>query len=243
MSGQPPPGPPPKYKVATPHEAPVPKSVQAPPPRKLRLSHRAALFRVVIVLVILISITVACWSFFLRLQPLQRESRLTLARVSKMTEQIDQAERRWPRGKVDDIRARYREVHAQLFADQDDLQQWLRQIHTEASPLALGLNVRLGESASQAAFTTNLAIIPAVMSLEVRPASGDEKEKSRYERVLAFARQLAAHGKRADLAELTVVGGTSSISRAVLVINLWTGDLGAEAEIATNAPDTNSLLK
>jgi hypothetical protein len=243
MNGQPPPGPPPKYKIASPSEEAGPKRVTMPPPPKLRSSQRATLFRVLIVLVSLASITVAYWSFFQQLQPLQRESRTMLTRVTKMAEQMDQAERRWPPDQVKEIRARYREVCHQLFADQNDLQEWLRLMQASAVPLALDLQVRLGESVPQSAFTNNLAVVPAAMALEILPAPGDANGKTRYERVLAFGRQLAAYGKRADLAELSVVGGADSISRALLVLNLWTGDLGGDAELATNAPNPTAITQ
>jgi hypothetical protein len=239
-TGQPPSGPL-KYKVASTDEPAAPKRVfLPPPPKKLRRGLWEALFRVVIALLILGSAGVAYWSFFLRLQPLQLESRAMLTKVSKMSEQADQAARHWTPDQIKDIRARYREVYGQLFADPRALQEWLRQIQTEAEPLALDLNVQFGPSAPQGAFTNNLAIIPASIALEVLPAPGEAKGKSPYERVLAFGQQLAAHGKRADLAELTVTGGPGSISRALLVFNLWAGDLGAEAAETAAATHTNA---
>jgi hypothetical protein len=242
MTGQPPPGPP-KYKVSTTEEAPSPQRLHLPPPKKPRRSHREALFRVVIVLVILVSIAVACWCFFKRLLPLQQQSRAMVTKVSKMSVQMDQAERRWTPEQINEIRARYREVYSQLFADAAALEEWLRQIHTQAAPLGLELKVRLGQSAPQETFATNLALVTASISLEVLPAPGDARGKSPYERVLAFGQQLAAHGKRADLAELTVTGGVGSISRALLVFNLWAGDLGAEAVVTTATTNANSDAK
>jgi hypothetical protein len=242
MTGQPPSGPP-KYKISTPPEAPPVMRLHLPPPRKIRLGHWEALFRVVIVLVVLVSIAVAYWSFFERLVPLQQKSREMVTKVSKMSEQMDQAARRWSPDQIKETRARYREVYSQLFADPAALQEWLRQIRAEAAPLALDLNVSLGQSMAQGGFTNNLAIVPAAISLEVLPAPGDAKGKSPYERVLAFGQQLAAHGKRADLAELTVTGGAGSISRAVLVFNLWAGDLGAEAAETTAATNASPAAK
>jgi len=242
MTGQPPSGPL-KYKVSTPEEAPSPKRVHLPPPKKLRLSHRDALFRVVIVLVILVSIAAAYWSLFQRLLPLQQQSRLIVTQVSKMSEQLDQTERRWTPEQIKEIRARYREVYRQLFANSAALEEWLRQLHTEAAPLALELNVRLGQSAPHVAFTNNLSIVTASISLEVLPDPGEPKGKSPYERVLAFGQQFAAHGKRADLAELSVAGGAGSIRRAELALNLWAGDLGAEAALTTAATNANHKAK
>ncbi len=242
MTGQPPSGPL-KYKVSTAAEAPAPKRVHLPPPKKLRRSHRETLFRVVIILVIVVSVAVAYWSFFERLVPLQQQSRLMVTKVSKMSQQIDEAERRWTPEQIDEIRALYREVYRQLFADPAALEEWLRQIQSAAAAQALELNVRLGQSAPQAPFTNNLAVVTASIALEALPAPGTAAGKSPYERLLAFGQQLAAHGKRADLAELTVVGGASSISRAVLVLNLWAGDLGAEVALAAAATDANHDAK
>ena len=162
-----------------------------------------------------------------------------LTRVSKMSEQMDEADRRWTPEQITETRARYREVYRQLFADPAALEEWLRQIQAEAAPLDLKLDVHFGQSAPQAPFTNNLTIVTASLSLDVLPAPGDVNGKTPYDRVLAFGQQLAAHGKRADLAELTVAGGVGSVSRAVLVFNLWAGDLGAEAALATDATNAN----
>ena len=244
MTGQPPSGPP-KYKVATSTEAPPPKRLHLPPPQpqKVRLTHWEALFRVVIVAVILVSAGVAYWSFFERLAPLQKESRSMLTRVSNMSAQLDQAERRWTTEQATEIRARYREVSTHLFADQAALKEWLFQIHADAKPLGLEISVGVGQGTPQGSFTNNLSVQPASMSLEVSPAAGEAEGKSPYERVLVFSQKLAAHGKRADLAEATVQGGVGSVKRASLVFNLWVGDLGADAALTTAANTNNQSAK
>jgi hypothetical protein len=55
----------------------------------------------------------------------------------------------------------------------------------------------------------------------------DPGKESAYQRVLRLAQRLTATQKRADLAELTVFGGTNSISSAVMVFDLWAGEGGA----------------
>ena len=94
MTGQPPSGPL-KYKVSTPEEAPAPKRVHLPPPKKLRLSHREALFRVVIVLVILVSIAVAYWSFSSGCCRFNSSRARWSPKSRKCPSRLDQAERRW----------------------------------------------------------------------------------------------------------------------------------------------------
>jgi hypothetical protein len=227
-----------KYRMAQPEPPVIARRVTLPPPRKIRPGHWEALFRVVIVLVMLVSVAVAYWSFFHRLQPLQKQARSVVTKASGLSAQLDEMERRWTPEQVEDIRARYREVYQQLFNDQAALEQWLGQIQTQAAPLALDINVSFGPGRPQEGFAEQLAVIPTSISLEVQPALG-AKGKTPYERVLQFGQQLAGHGKRADLAELNVTGGTGSIGHALLVFNLWVGDLGQErAAPAASAPRT-----
>ncbi|HEY5912579.1 MAG TPA: hypothetical protein VJA21_18405 [Verrucomicrobiae bacterium] len=243
--GEPPSGPL-KYKVATPTEASAPKMIRLPPPKKVVASHGTALFRIGIVLVMLLSIAVAYWSFFQHLLPLQKESRSMVTRVSQMSEKTDEMGQRWTAEQVRQIRERYREVCGRLFANQAALEAWLRQIHADATPLALDIKVGFGQGSDQELqdlFTNTSAVSPASFSLEVVPQQiqpGDKLENTTpYQRILAFARQLAAHGKRADLAELHVTGGVGSVQRAILVFNLWLGDLGGDTTALAEANTTN----
>ena len=238
MSEKPPPIPL-KYRMAGSAQPPTPARVSIPAPRRPQVSRREALFRIVIVLVILVSGAVAYWSFFHRFLPLQRQARSTVTKVSSLSAQVDQLERRWAPGQVEEIRTRYREVYRQLFADQRALEEWLGQLQTQAAALALDINVGFGAGLPQDMFPTNVAVIPASISLEVLPSPGEASGKTPYERVLLFGQQLAAHGKRADLAELTVTGGAGSISRALMVFNLWAGDLGTETAAPTTAAHHN----
>jgi hypothetical protein len=226
MSSQPPPIPK-THRIAPIEDSPTPKRVNLAP-TKPRASHLEALFRGAIVFVILVSLGAAYWSFFHRLLPLQRQAREITTRISTMTSSLDELERRWSPEQAGEIRAQYRQVYSQLFSDQIALEGWLARLQTHADPLALDIKVDLGQSKAKAGFDDNLAVIPASISLEVRPEPGEAEGKSPYERLLQFTQQLAIEGKRADLAELNVVGGAGSVSRALLVFNLWAGDLGAE---------------
>jgi hypothetical protein len=233
MSSKPPPIPL-KYKLSAQEAPPEPKRAHLPPPRKLPISNGAAVFRTVIVVVILFSTAVGYWSFFHHLAPLQNQSRSMLTRVSRISAQLDGMERQWTPEQTKEIRERYSEVHAQLFADREALKEWLGQLQSQAAPLALDVNVGVGQAAPTRAFTNSLAVIPAALSLEVLPETGETQDKSPYDRILALSQQLAGHGKRADLSELSVNGGTHSITRATLLFNLWAGEV--ESEPAVGAP-------
>ena len=69
-----------------------------------------------------------------------------------------------------------------------------------------------------------LAMIPATIFLEVRTTTDQSAAQSPYQRLVQMAQQLGAGEKRTDLAELSLSGGTGSVSRAVMVLNLWAGE-------------------
>lgn len=236
MNPQPPPIPP-KYRMARTEEAPTPRRVNLAPP-KPKVSHWEALFRIAIVLVILASLGIAYWSFFHRLLPLQKQTREITTRITTMSSSLDELERRWNPEQVEAIRAQYRQVYSQLFADQSALETWLARLHAQAAPLALNVKVTFGQSTTQPGYDANLAVIPASIALEILPVPGEAEGHSPYERLVRFTQQLAEEGKRADLAELSVTGGPGSVSRALLVFNLWAGDLGAEAAAPETAATT-----
>ena len=228
----PPPPIPPKYRIARPEARPEESAATKPLSAAVsqpRLSHWEALFRLAMGLIILVSLGMAYWSFFHRLLPLQNQMRAMTSWISTMSSEIDRLESRWSREQVAEINAQYGRVYSQLFADQAALEGWLGKLQAQAGPLALDIKVALGQSSTNAGFDANLSVIPASISIEVRPEAGGAEGQSPYHRVLQFTQQLAAEGKRADLAELSVFGGVWSVSRAQMVFNLWAGDLGVEA--------------
>ena len=231
MTGQPPSGPL-KYKVATPEEAPSPKRLHLPPPKKLRLSHWEALFRVVIVLVILVSIAVAYWSFFERLLPLQQQSR---SMCHQSLENVRATGPGWSGAGHPSRARRSAPATARSTASFSPTRPRSRNGCARSMPRPRRWPSTQRRASARArrriaSRTTWRSSRLQFRSKCCRPRARP-KGKSPYERVLAFGQQLAAHGKRADLAELTVAGGAGSISRAELVFNLWAGDLGAEAAL------------
>jgi outer membrane murein-binding lipoprotein Lpp len=189
-----------------------------------RLNHWELLFRVVIFLVLIASLALAWLTFTKVFVPAQRQSRELSAKFAALSSDVDQLERKWGPAEADEIRRSYREVYGQLFADQSALEAWLANLQAQAGPLGLEAVVDFGQSSPAATNEQKLAVVSASVSLEVRPVPG--RVESPYQRLLQFTRQLAAEGKRADLAEMTVVGGTTSIPQATLVFSLWAGEEG-----------------
>lgn len=227
-----------KYKVANTENTAKP-ATPAPvrPPVHHGRKFKEKLFRIGIVVVILFSLALAYWSFFHHLVPLQKESATMLARVTSSSSSLDELIRRWTPEQAEQIRTDYAKVYSELFSDQSQLEQWLGQVQAQASPLSLQIGVELGEGKPQQGFAESVMVVPASISLEVRPLADDPDGKSPYGRVLAFGQALSQHGKRADLAELNVSGGVGSVNRAVMVFNLWAGDLGSDAALTPEAKE------
>ncbi len=91
----------------------------------------------------------------------------------------------------------------------------------------MGLNVRgdFGAVSTKLAGTRALAIVPVMVQVEVQPAGPEAHAASAYQRILQLSQRLVGGDKRTDLTELTVIGSTNSISRAVLALNYWADDV------------------
>jgi len=212
----------------------VPTSVQ---PRavvmtQLRKPKRSeAVFRTIVVLVILGSLALTWWAFTMRFVPTQNRSRELTTAVSRLSSELDVLERKWTKEETAEIRARYTELHTQLFADTAALQAWMSRLEEMAAPLSLQATVEFGNTVPQLTNDYKVAFIPANVSLEVHPVPNSSE--SPYQRLLRLGQKLAAEGKRADLAEMTVAGGPTSITKAQLVFNLWAGEEPVEPAPAT----------
>lgn len=200
----------------------IPPGAQKPGGPARKLSGWEALFRFLNVVLIAGAIAFAWWTYSRQLVPLQNQSRQISAALNRLSAEVDVLERKWPLVQREQIRTDYQEVRNELFADEAELSRWLVRIEEEAAPLALDVKVDFGKSIAQTAEQEKLAIVPASVTLEVRPAIGGTQTP--YQRMLRLGQQLAAEGKRADLAELDVNGGPLSITHGLLVFNLWAGE-------------------
>jgi hypothetical protein len=204
-----------------------PSATVKPPPLKVtvpprKLTRWDALFRLLTVILIAGSLAFSWWIYTRVLIPLQKQSRALSASLNQLSAEVDVLSRKWPKAERDQIRADYQEVRNQLFADEAELGRWLVRLEEESGPLALEVKVDFGKGTARTAEEEKLAIIPASITLEVRPTVGGTQTP--YQRMLRLGQMLAAEGKRADLAELDVNGGPLSITHGLLVFNLWAGE-------------------
>lgn len=218
--------PPKKLIIARPANMPpvIPAGVRVGAATNSRLHRRELLFRVLVLLLVVASLAVAWWTSAKVFVPAQRQSRDLSAKLTAVTAEVDQLERKWGKAEADNIRRRYLAAYGQLFADQSALEAWLAGLREQAAPLGLQTQIDFGQSRLAVTNEQGLAIVPASVSVEVQPLPGGNETP--YQRLLRFTQQLAAEGKRADLAEITVAGGPASIPRATLVFSLWAGEEG-----------------
>jgi len=225
---------PPPPRIAKPQLAPISTEVAAPGPhvrsgvmaKAKKLTHWEVLFRVAVVLVMLGSIAFPWWTYSARLVPLQKQSRDLTSANSVLSAEVDKMDRKWSKEDAEFIRAKYKEVYSSLFEDKAAFEDWLARLKKRASTLSLEVQVDFGKYAPQVS-EEKLAIMPASVTLQVNPLPGSKD--SPYQRLLRLGQQLSTEGKRADLAELNVIGGVGSITNATLVFNLWVGEEQAQA--------------
>ena len=200
---------------------PQPRPVSLP----LRLLHyHEVIFRIVIAVVILVSLVVAWWSFAKVLPPLQKQARELASTYAQVSADVDKLSGEWSETKAAEITNSYTAARARLFSSEEAFDQWLAHLNGQASTLTLDAKADFGKTIPVPVPGEKLATIPATIFLEVRPTADPSAAQSPYQRLLQLSKQLGAGEKRTDLAELTVWGGTGSVSRATVVLNLWAGE-------------------
>jgi hypothetical protein len=182
------------------------------------------LFRVVVFIVFVCSVSIAWWSLTHVLLPLQKQSRELSTRVSRMSSEVDDLEMKWNKSDASRIGDKFGQIHSGLFLGDQALGNWVNDLKTQATPLGLDIQADFGNTASPATNSLKLAVIPATVNVEVHPSSGIPGQPSAYQRIMQFSQFLTTSEKRADLIELKVTGGTNSIRHVVFVLNLWAGE-------------------
>jgi hypothetical protein len=195
----------------------------AAPARPSSFNYRELIVRVVLVLLVFGSLTMVWWSIQ-RLKPRQKAVAELNVTVNKLSGEVDQMETRWSKQEVEQILRKNSQVGDVLFVGQPALESWLANLREQVVPMALDLKADFGQAAADPAASNKVFTVPATVSVDVKPAPGIDAIRTPYERVLRLSQRLAGQAKRADLVEMSVVGGSNSISRAVVVLNLWAGE-------------------
>jgi hypothetical protein len=181
--------------------------------------------RLLVLLLVAGSLGLTSWSVN-RLLQIQRQAKALSATFGRLTIEIEQMQSRWTPAEAERVLSRYGQVAAQLFGGQEGLATWIKDLKRQVVPLALDAQAEFGRAALQPASDQKVALIPATVSVQVKPAEGLDAADSPYQRLIRLTQYLAAGPKRADLVELEVFGSSNSVSRAVATLNLWAGEPG-----------------
>jgi hypothetical protein len=190
-------------------------------------------FRLAIVVLLLVPVVVATWCLQ-RLTPLQQKSKDLSLKVGRVSLEVESLERTWTQQRIQEITGKLHLAEGQLFRDQAALETWLSTLKEHGDALGLEVKANFGRMIAQKSPPgDDLAVVPATVSVEVRPAATTDFDHpetigklSPYQRLFQFSHRLTAVGKRADLAEINVDAGTNSVASATLVFHLWAGKTG-----------------
>lgn len=207
----------------------VPPPPVPPPTRRDPTSRRSAtpgqgwLLRTVMALLFVGSVALVLWSHR-RLVPVQQESRKAAEKVSQLSGEIAVMQGRYSSREVEELAKRFEQTRSLLFPTPEDLFGWFGGLQTNMIPLALEARADFRPPAITNTAGHKLAVVPARLTLVLKPTTNVAGVNTPYERVLRFLDELTGQEKRVDLVELEVSGGTNSVSQASASIDLWAGE-------------------
>lgn len=199
-----------------------------PPAKTGGPNYPELIFRAVIIALLVFSVWLVWWSYYRVYTPRLKAARDSRATVSQLSAEVDDLDHRWPPADMDRVNQRFDLVDARLFADQSTLEAWLADFREQLPPLGLDLKATFQKTVAHTAAERNVLVIPTTLLVELRPVTNALAMPSSYQRLLWLTQQLVLQQKRADITDLTVDSGTSSIARAVIGLNFWAGEKEAK---------------
>jgi hypothetical protein len=158
------------------------------------------------------SAAMVCWSLFLRLQPVTREREESFARMSRLSDEVEQLRRKWNPAEVEATKAQHRAAQRLLFAGPAELQEWEKEAGRQSQSLMLESALELGRREGHPVAGQDVESVRA--DLYVRPAVPVGVTNSPYQQVLGFVQGVINSPKRVDLLELAVDGDSNSVAQA-----------------------------
>jgi len=183
------------------------------------------LFRVATIGLLILSIVVAWWSFTQVLAPRQKAARELGLKLSKLSAEVDEMERQAATTDPAELAAKFRQVDAALFSGPASLESWWSGVREASLPLGLDVKVDFGKVSTRPTSQDKISVIPVTLVVDVMPL-GSGSFDSAYHRILKLTDQLVTSQRRCDLNRVTIVGGTNSITQAVLSVDLWAAEGG-----------------
>ena len=125
---------------------------------------------------------------------------------------MDDLERQWTEAEAQQVTNQFSQVDSKLFEGQAGRRGLAGQDQRASRPPGAGPAGRAGPGGPQTAGGRTLTVIPATVSVEVRPARAEDRMESAFQRILRVSQRLAGEDKRADLTELTVLGALTRLA-------------------------------
>lgn len=180
------------------------------------------IFRVAIAAFLVISIALLWWVFCRTYTPRVRQSHELAASISRLSAEVEQLDHDWPKADIERLTNRFAIAQSLLFANAAALDHWAADLKEQSAPSDFALTADFGSAAVQNGGGWKFMAVPAVVTFDVQAGRTAPGRLTPYQQLLQISQRVAAQDKRVDLTELTVQGGTSSVSHAVLGFNLWT---------------------
>lgn len=225
---------PPRLASASPPPVPEDRPGEGPPrpappaPRfKTPLTVRDWILRALILVVIAGSVALVWWSYQ-RLVPVQQQAREANALLARLANEVRTMETKYPQEVIDRIRADHRAAQGLLFGGENAVAPWFESLQEDLIPLALEGRASFGVPKAAQAAGQGLAIVPATVSVDLKPAADITSVATPYVRLLRFVDLLGRQAKRVDLLDLQVSGGSNSVAKASATLELWAGTEGRQ---------------
>jgi hypothetical protein len=154
-----------------------------------------------------------------RLQPLNQELQAQTTRVSQLADQVERLQANWNADEAEQLAKTVRETRAKLFATPEEYTRWQQEIQSHSTPLGLDASSQLLKAKPTA--DNKFSATPAVIAIEVQPATDATVTNSPYHRLLEFGESLVRPSKLVDVTELTVSGNSNSVTQARIEVQLW----------------------
>lgn len=119
----------------------------------------------------------------------------------------------------------FQEAQAALLPGRQGIEQWLQELEAASLPMGLDLVVSFGRPETRVITNHTFSVVPA--EVQAQPRVGGLNPRSPYRRLLELLQHLATLPHRVDLVEVDARGGTNSVERARITLNLWATELEA----------------
>lgn len=182
---------------------------------------RAALGRVVMLLLLAGSLYLAWWSVNDRFPPVDKRMKDLQREVASLEDHISRMQMKWDAKDAAKTAEQAKLAEDKLFNGPAECAGWPAELTRQSASLALLTKAQLGKEQPlpAGALDRKLSTWPATVDLQ--PLAGVKHTNSPYKRLMEFTQALAQNKKRVDLVELSAGGASNSVSQARAVVELW----------------------